>query len=108
MKFTINNNDLRAEGGKALAEALKDNIITKELSIAKNSLGYNAYGNTDLSGVIAISNAIPTMGAMTSLNISSNYLTQGALKAKQYTFSPDEYETDMTGAPSFNWRVRIS
>ena len=75
VKFTISDNDLRAEGGKALAEALKDNTIMKELNIAKNNLSYNAHANTDTSGVIAISDAIPTMGALTSLNLANNQIS---------------------------------
>ena len=69
MKFDISNNDIRAEGGKALAEALKDNKVMQELSIASNALSNDG---RDMSGVIAISGAIPTMGALTSLNISNN------------------------------------
>ena len=71
-KLNISANMLFAEGSKALAEALKDNTIMKELNIAENSLGYDSDGNTDMSGVIAISDAIPTMGALMSLNISTN------------------------------------
>ena len=67
VKFTISDNDLRAEGGKALAEALKDNTIMKELNIANNNLSYDADANTDMSGIIAISDAIPTMGAMATI-----------------------------------------
>ena len=76
MKFDISDNDLRAEGGKALGEALKDNQVMQELNIASNMLIYKADAksdaDTDMSGVIAISDAIPTMGALTSLNISNN------------------------------------
>jgi len=81
VKFDITNNRLSAEGGKALAEALKDNQVMTELNVAKNELGFKAEGYevTDMSGVIAISGAIPTMGAMTSLDISSNvFRAEGA------------------------------
>ena len=76
VKFDISKNNLRAEGGKALAEALKGNKIMKELSIAGNWLSRKAdnINATDMSGMIAISGAIPTMGALTSLNVSKNML----------------------------------
>ena len=45
----------------------------QELNIANNNLGRDS-NNGDLSGVIAIANSIPTMGAMTSLDLSGNSL----------------------------------
>ena len=74
VKFDISSNGLKAEGGKALADSLKANNIMKELNISSNDLAYNSSYNSDLSGVIAISDAIPTMGALTSLNLASNML----------------------------------
>ena len=68
MKFNISNNTLRAEGAKALGEALKGNKVLQELNIADNELIYKAdaksEADTDMAGVIAIGDAIPTMGAM--------------------------------------------
>jgi hypothetical protein len=43
-----------------------------ELNIASNYLGEDLDDKPDMSGVVAISNAIPTMGAMTSLHIGNN------------------------------------
>ena len=76
MKFDISNNRLSAEGGKALAGALKGNQVMTELNIAENRLGFKAegYEKADMSGVVAISDAIPTMGALTSLNVSNSAL----------------------------------
>ena len=78
VKFNVSNNDIRAEGGKALAEALKDNKTMKDLNIASNCLCYNsdyiASRERDMSGVIAIGEAIPTMGALETLDISRNNL----------------------------------
>ena len=88
MKFTISDNHLTAEGGKALAEALKDNTIMKELNIAENNLGYDTYGNTDTSGVIAISDAIPTMGAMTTITFGDK---------QAVTMKADMTEVDLSG-----------
>jgi hypothetical protein len=52
-------------------------------------------------GAIAIANAIPDMRALTTLDISKNKLTRGALKAglRQGQSGGDDshYETDMTG-----------
>ena len=79
VKFDISNNDLYAAGGKAIAEGLKNNHIMTELNLADNSLGkvgtrYDAAA--DMSGVIAISNAIPTMGALASLDLSQNGISE--------------------------------
>ena len=73
-KFSISFNYLRAEGGKALAAGLKGSKNITELDISDNYLGNNSscWNDIDMSGVIAISDAIPTMGALTSLNISGN------------------------------------
>ena len=74
-KLLMGGNAIRAEGGKALAEALKDNQVMQELNISSNKLGENSSYDSDMSGVIAISDAIPTMGALTSLNVSNNNFT---------------------------------
>jgi hypothetical protein len=79
-KFDISANDIRAEGGKALAEGLKGNQVIKELNFSGNNLGCNSNLDTDTSGIIAIADVIPGMGAMTSLNLASNRL--GAEGAK--------------------------
>jgi hypothetical protein len=51
-----------------------------ELNVAENALGINADGSAyDVSGIIAITDAIPDMGAMTSLNLASNLIgSEGA------------------------------
>jgi Leucine-rich repeat (LRR) protein len=77
VKFDISRNKLCAEGCKAVAEALKNNNVIKKLNIAQNRiadtmLGGNVDYGSDMSGVIALSNAITTMGALTSLDISRN------------------------------------
>jgi Ran GTPase-activating protein (RanGAP) involved in mRNA processing and transport len=78
-KFDISSNDLMAEGGKALAEGLKGNQVITKLNFSGNNLGYNSNGRTDTSGIVAIADIIPGMGAMTSLNLASNELgTEGA------------------------------
>jgi hypothetical protein len=66
-KLNISSNAIRAEGGKALAAGLKGNQVITELNISSNDLGYNSTYGDDTSGVIAIADAIPDMGAMMSL-----------------------------------------
>ena len=66
-KFDISSNDIRAEGGKTLAAGLKGNLVITELNISSNNLGCNPRGNGDTSGVIAIADAIPDMGALRKL-----------------------------------------
>jgi hypothetical protein len=82
LHLDISNNGIRAEGGKALAEALKGNQVVTELNIAGNSLGQDSnfvlgwgYGD-DMSGVIALADVIPGMGAMTSLDLANNNIGQ--------------------------------
>jgi Ran GTPase-activating protein (RanGAP) involved in mRNA processing and transport len=71
-KLDISSNDIRAEGGKALAAGLKGNQMITELNISNNDLGKNAEYDDDTSGVIAIADAIPDMGALIKFDISSN------------------------------------
>jgi hypothetical protein len=74
LHFDISENDIRADGGKALMEALKGNQVITTLSIAKNNLSANSSGDNDMSGVVALADAIPGMRAMTSLNLSGSGL----------------------------------
>jgi hypothetical protein len=70
--LSLKSNDVRAAGGKALAEGLKGNQVITELNIAGNNLGEDTRGHTDMSGVIALADVIPDMGALASLDISNN------------------------------------
>ena len=72
VKFDVSHNDLHAEGGQAIAEALKNNRVMTNFNISGNCLGISTDENSDMSGVIAISEAISTMKALTSLDISNN------------------------------------
>jgi Ran GTPase-activating protein (RanGAP) involved in mRNA processing and transport len=71
-KFDISSNNIRAEGGEALAEGLKCNQVIKELNFSGNTLGHKSNGVSDTSGIIAIADVIPGMGALFSLNLSRN------------------------------------
>jgi Ran GTPase-activating protein (RanGAP) involved in mRNA processing and transport len=78
--FDISSNDIRAEGGKALAEGLKGNQVIKELNFSRNIMVYNFHGQSDTSGIIAIADVIPGMGAMTSLHVGMNNIPEKEMK----------------------------
>jgi Leucine-rich repeat (LRR) protein len=63
----VSNNRLYAKGTKLLAEALKGNQIMTDLNLSSN--GMTAGG---MSGVVALADAIPDMGALSILNMSKN------------------------------------
>jgi hypothetical protein len=71
-KFDISKNDLKAEGGMALAAGLKGNQVITELNTSDNTLGWNSEGYIDTSGIIAIADAIPDMGALSKLVMRQN------------------------------------
>ena len=72
--LNLASNSLWAEGTKLLAEALKGNRIITELNLSNNSATRKGTSFGDMSGVIALADAIPDMGAMTSLNLAENYM----------------------------------
>jgi hypothetical protein len=73
-------NGLYAEGGKALAFGLKGNQGITELDISSNRLGWKGYKDPDMSGLIALANAFPDMGAMTSLHVGMNSIPEKEMK----------------------------
>ena len=82
VKFDISKNELYAMGAKALAKALKGNKVMTKLNIADNSMGkISKYGHADMSGIMDIANAIPTMRALVKFDISSNGLWKEGTKA---------------------------
>ena len=108
VKFDVSKNSLYAEGTKVVAEALKGNQIMTELSISGNRMTYDGSNSGNMSGVIAISNAIPTMGALTSLNISNNRIGWLALPegwkdiehaGKQHFLKPGSSSYSLTPPP---------
>jgi Ran GTPase-activating protein (RanGAP) involved in mRNA processing and transport len=74
----LEGNNLRADSGKALAGALKCNSAITELNIADNDL---ANSGTVMSGITALADAIPDMGALTKIDISKNSLQSNGCKA---------------------------
>jgi hypothetical protein len=69
--LSLGSNDLYAEGGKALAEGLKGNRVITELNISDNHLGKSG-GRIDISGITALADAIPDMGALSTLDLVAN------------------------------------
>ena len=90
VKFDISDNSLCAAGAKTLGEALKGNQVLTELNIADNRMGMKtefSHDGSDMSGAIAICDAIPTMRALTSLDISRNSL--GGYRDDEYNWISD-------------------
>jgi hypothetical protein len=73
-KLGISYNNIRAEGGKVLAEAIRGNQVITELNIANNNLGMDADSNVEMSGVASLAAVIPGMGSMTALNLAGNQI----------------------------------
>ena len=72
LKLDISSNNLHAEGGKALAEALENNHTMTELCISSNNLHWNGSMFDDTSGIIALTKAAKGMMALESWDISDN------------------------------------
>jgi hypothetical protein len=87
-KFDVSNNKIRAQGGKALATALKGNQVMTELNISENELGWKGFRDPDMSGVIALVDAIPDMGAISKFAFSGD----------SYDSKPVTMETSMVEA----------
>ena len=78
--LSLESNNLRAAGGKALAEGLKGNQAITELNISSNNLGYNSNYEADASGVIALADVIPGMGALSLLNLADNNIVDARVQ----------------------------
>jgi hypothetical protein len=65
--LSVQSNDLHAGGGKALTKGLKGNTVITELDISSNYLGLDSDYEPDMSGVIALADAIPDMRALLEL-----------------------------------------
>jgi hypothetical protein len=75
MKFDISMNKLYAAGAKALAEGLRGNQLMTELNLAGNEMGKdcgNRHAKAAMSGIIALADVIPGMGAISSVNLLKN------------------------------------
>jgi hypothetical protein len=102
-KFDISSNDIRVEGGKALAAGLKDNQVITELNISSNKLIYDSGGNCDTSGVIAIADAIPDMGALSQFMFSRD-----SQNSKPVTMETSMVEADFSGHLGVSGAIMLS
>jgi hypothetical protein len=75
--LNLASNNLFAEGIELLAEALKGNQIMTELNVSSNAATWDGNKHGEMSGVIALADAIPDMRALTKLDISDNSIEQG-------------------------------
>jgi hypothetical protein len=92
--LSLGSDNLRAAGGKALAEGLKGNQAITELNIAGNFLTLND-GNTaydDMSGVTAVANTISGMGAISQFTFSGD-----SRDSKPVTMETSMVEADFSG-----------
>jgi hypothetical protein len=75
LKFDISKNSLCAAGAKAILEGLKGNQVMTELNLGGNDMGKESpgmFGKPDMTGITALVDVIPEMGALSSLNLASN------------------------------------
>jgi hypothetical protein len=86
-KFDISKNDLKAEGGMALAAGLKGNQVITELNIRDNQLGRDSEGWADTSGIIAIADAIPDMGSISTLTFGDKQAVTMTTEMTEANFS---------------------
>jgi hypothetical protein len=74
-KLDISKNSLCAAGAKAISEGLKGNQVMTVLNLAGNDMGKESpgmFGKPDISGVTALADVIPAMGAISHLTFSGN------------------------------------
>ena len=67
----------------ALAEGLKGNAVITELDISSNELGVDSEFEPNMSGVIALANAIPNMGALSVANVMGDHIGKEQLAKLQ-------------------------
>jgi hypothetical protein len=80
LSLDISSNGLHVEGTKLLAKSLESNQTMTSLNVSSSNMTYDGKKHGDMSGVAALADAIPCMGAVASLNLASNIL--GAKGAK--------------------------
>ena len=95
MKFNVSDNKIYGAGAKALAESLRGNQVMTDLNFANNSLSWIDENHKGLDGVIAISNAIPTMGALVKIDISENMLCAPGTKSIAVALNDNQVMTEL-------------
>jgi hypothetical protein len=86
-KLNISNNSIKPEGAKVLAEALKGNQVMAELNISCNKMTDDGNYGTDMSGVIALTDVIPGMGALSSFTYGDKQVLTMATEITEANFS---------------------
>jgi hypothetical protein len=81
--LSLKSNNLHADGGKALAKGLKGNTVITQLDISSNALGLDSNYHEDMSGVIALADAIPGMRALSVTNVMGNRIGKEQLAKLQ-------------------------
>jgi hypothetical protein len=79
----ISANDIGAPGLKTISKALEGNATMTSLNVAKNAATnpVDTSGRIDdISGVVALANAIPYMGAMASLHVGFNGIPEKEMR----------------------------
>jgi hypothetical protein len=95
-KFDISKNELNAGGCKAIVGALKGNSTLTELNVAETDMTYGeAWG--DMSAVIALADAIPDMGAISSVNLLKNAIPVEQAQELVKTMQSKEKLTTLCG-----------
>jgi hypothetical protein len=74
LSLDVSSNPLRVEGTKLLAKVLESNQTMTSLNISSNSMTYDGKKDGNMSGVAALADVIPGMGALTSLNLAGNLI----------------------------------
>jgi hypothetical protein len=94
MKFDISMNNLYAAGAKALAEGLRGNQFMTELNLAGNEMGKdcgNRHAKADMSGITALADVIPGMGAICTLTFGNKQAVTMTTEMTEANFSGKLY-----------------
>jgi hypothetical protein len=89
--LNLASNNLFAEGIELLAEALKGNQIMTELNVSGNFATWDGNKHGEMSGVIALADAIPDMRAISLVNLLMNNI--GVVQAKALVSILKEHST---------------
>jgi hypothetical protein len=90
IKLDISMNNLYAAGATALAKGLKGNQVMTELNLACNAMGKDSGcmdAKSDMSGVTALADVIPGMGALAKLTFGDKQVVTMITKMTEANFS---------------------
>jgi Leucine-rich repeat (LRR) protein len=99
LSVDISSNNLRAEGIKAVADALRGNTTLKVLNVSTNNLIHNATAtkktDVDMSGIMTFADAIKDMGVLTSLDVSNNSIRAAGTKLLAEALTGNKVMTEL-------------